>query len=266
MNGRRAARSFTLIELLVVVSILALLIALLLPAIKKARETARATMCLSNHRQLLVAISNYAGDFEAIVTPSYDYSTNQTWIRRIADYLPSLLGDPDAGIFGSSSPPPEVRTVAHCPSESTHGGPVLRADGFAHYGNIREDYALNGTRAGRVNAGGGGWSGWPHAGRTDFYTLEVQNQWPAPPTQRREQVYLGVPSDTFLIGDSVYMDIEPSDTFFQMLTNHALIYRHHGGTSAGLAFFDGHAEQRAKPIAPNGGPPVDNSMPVNAPW
>ena len=57
----RATRSgFTPIELLVVISIVTLLIALLLPAIKRTRENARVAMCASNLRQLNIALHSYA--------------------------------------------------------------------------------------------------------------------------------------------------------------------------------------------------------------
>jgi prepilin-type N-terminal cleavage/methylation domain-containing protein/prepilin-type processing-associated H-X9-DG protein len=67
MSSRRSIKAFTLVELLVVIGIIAVLMSLLLPVLRGARDHSRRTLCASNMRQILVATRAYAQDNEDVM-------------------------------------------------------------------------------------------------------------------------------------------------------------------------------------------------------
>ena len=80
-NRRRAG--FTLIELLVVIAIIALLAAMLLPALSKAKGTSQGAACLNNLRQLQVCWCLYVDEHNGVMPPSNDVTTSGPMLRAI---------------------------------------------------------------------------------------------------------------------------------------------------------------------------------------
>lgn len=85
----RAGKIFTLIELLVVIAIISILMAILLPALKKAKDLAKAIQCTGNLKQMAIGTFNYATDygdyFPTYKTPAADGDWD--WPCEIGPYL-----------------------------------------------------------------------------------------------------------------------------------------------------------------------------------
>lgn len=117
--------AFTLIELLVVIGIISILAALLFPVFAQAREKARQTTCLSNQRQIGMAILLYVQDYDQRMPISTYHGFGSCWTVRLMPFMKS-------------------RGVLVCPTDDNpyHQGGVIEEDGTIR--PTRVSYIYNG--------------------------------------------------------------------------------------------------------------------------
>lgn len=219
----RNSTAFTLIELLVVIAIIAILAAMLLPALAKAKGKAQAIRCMSNTKQVMLGWLLYVTDEEDKM-PTKIVANYVSWGSDTDNTNYAKLVDPDQSLLGTQVKSPGVYK---CPADiyqsPLNPGPrVLSISANGVLGNgIQPANVLNGQISGRT------------------YVAKM--------TKTRELIKPG-PSNTFVILDEDPDSIDdalfitrigagPASAFF---ANRPAGYHYGGG--ANFSFADGHSE------------------------
>jgi prepilin-type N-terminal cleavage/methylation domain-containing protein/prepilin-type processing-associated H-X9-DG protein len=231
-------KAFTLVELLVVIGIISVLIAMLLPALNKAREAAKTVACLSNMRQVTQAIMMYADDNKGYLPPTYLYGQPDPTKAQIV--WPALVGAREYGYIKNPD-------VFICPDRTNMGLQAKATQGM--HDSIKQTSSQS-ARTGMYN------SGW-------VYVSYAANQFGAMPDQSTmgltppyKLLKLGTPgfnkADMMILIDgfnpsyaaSGYWGVyagRPGTTVFSPWT--------HGGGVVNCAFMDGHcASEQASAV------------------
>ena len=210
-------RAFTLIELLVVISIIAVLAAMLLPAISMVRDSARAIRCQNSLKQMGTASLAYANDNDALIPPGINLA-GTPWYTQIATYMD-----------GSTT---QLSSIFKCPSAGLRGG-------TCHYSGMPTTYSHMPR-----------WTSNPPARtycanlaelRPEVVLLFDGTQDSTSSNNARAMAFNTSGYDLFL-GDALENSVVINLTGIQDGTGYYTAYNRHRGNRANFVFADGHTQ------------------------
>ncbi|AQQ08876.1 PilD-dependent protein PddA [Sedimentisphaera cyanobacteriorum] len=218
---------FTLIEVLTVLSIAAIMTAVLIPALARARKQAKCTVCLSNQRNIAMALRLYIDSNNGWLPSAEPYpgkygSIPQHWFMNpeFVSYLDVELRRNDQGnLLG----PTESRSVLTCPA---HRNPARTRHSPPEYPERSKGYGLSYA----ANAAMG------VSGRASM------------PTEYRKESEFRRPSEAMMFTDASGTPHVPGVVLFTGCPRDNFAYRHSG--KANIVFLDQHTEQMSEKEIP----------------